>query len=89
MFAGTQHGDETTTFFFLLSMLRFIKVVLVRDTLRFACMKGAPMYKESFVYELISLEYRHLQNGVVSVYQFVTKSSHRLNVNGTDLETPV
>lgn len=34
----------------------------------------------------IEHEYTHLQNVVVSVYQFVTKSSYRLD--GTDLETP-
>lgn len=68
--------------FFMLSMLRFMKVILVQDTVCFVCMKGSPGYKGSFVCELTSLQYRHLQIGVVSVCQFVTKSSHRLSVNG-------
>ena len=70
--------------FFLIKYVEFIYVVLVQDTVRFACMKeGLPLSVNS------SLKYRHLQNEVLSVYQFVTKISHRLNVNGADLEMPV
>lgn len=35
----------------------------------------------------IGCEYKHLQNAVVGVYQFVTKVSYRLD--GTDLEMPI
>lgn len=38
MFVGTQHEDKTTSFF-LVKYVEFIYVVLVQDTVRFACMK--------------------------------------------------
>lgn len=50
------------------------------------------MMRWSSGYSLLSMkyighEYTHLQNAVVGVYQFVTKSPYRLD--GTDLEMPI